>query len=51
MKPRQLPLLFGMTLGAFAAFWLLTQRRTPTSPTNHAVERDRETLPDWIELG
>jgi hypothetical protein len=46
MKIGHLLLLVGIILGAFAAFWLLSQRRGD----DYTLERYRDIPSTWIEL-
>lgn len=41
-------LITSLILGAFVAFWLLNQRRTPATPSNSAARRDPAA--NWLTL-
>jgi hypothetical protein len=50
MKIGRLMMIVGVALGAFVAFWLLSQRRIPTLRVSFVLGRGREISLDWIEL-
>lgn len=50
MRLGRIVLILGAVLGAFVAFWLISQRRIPTLRVSYTLGRGREVSLDWIEL-
>jgi len=50
MRIGRIVFVLGAALGAFVAFWLISQRRIPTLRVSYTLGRGREVSLDWIEL-
>lgn len=50
MKLGHILIFAGFIVGAFVAFWLLSQRRVPTLRVSYTLGRGSDISLDWLQL-